>query len=170
MHQCGLPLASNIGLGLNRPSNPALQLRGGRHRIEGVLEVPVLSYGHRGRRTERLFTTTATSTLETKSLLWAAREAGVGTIVLLTHPFEFIKGDRLDPKRQRANRINQRRLEQLCAFLAEHDDDFESVSFRDAAAGWLAGPDEPEPDLQAPLLPVLGRMVENGANDLLPAL
>ena len=173
MATCGLPIASNIGLGLNRPADPTLRLRGGRRRLEGVLEVPVLSYIQPAlgrKQADRLFTTTATSTPETESLLWAAREAGVRTIVLLTHPFEFIKGDRLDPASQRPNRINQRRLERLCAFLAEHDDKFESVSFGQAAAGWLAAPEEPEPRLYAPLLPTLARMVENKANDLIPAL
>ncbi|HEX8443987.1 MAG TPA: hypothetical protein VF631_10120 [Allosphingosinicella sp.] len=173
MAACGLPLASNVGLGLNRPHDPALRLRGGRHWIEGVMEVPVLSYGQLAigsQPADRLFTITATSTAETEGLLWAAREAGAQTIVLLTHPFEFIKGDRLDPARQRVNRINQRRLERLCAFLADHDGEFESASFAQAARGWLAAPDEPEPRLHAPLLPVLGRMVENKANDLIPAL
>jgi hypothetical protein len=135
-----------------------------------VLEVPVLTYRQLGRRRDRLFTTTASSWRETEHLLRAARERGVETIVLLTHPFEFIKGDRLDPSRQQVNRINQRRLEQLCAFLAKHADQYESVSFGDAAAGWLAGADEPEPHLSTPLLPVLGRMVENKANDLFAAL
>jgi peptidoglycan/xylan/chitin deacetylase (PgdA/CDA1 family) len=173
MRACGLSLASNIGVGLNRPTDPALRLRGGRHRIEDVLEIPVLTYrqvGLGGQPGERLFTTTATSSAETEHLLWAARAAGVQTIVLLTHPFEFIKGDRLDPARQRANRINQRRLERLCAFLAEHDDAFESVSFAGAGPAWLAAPDRAEPDLHAPLLPVLGRIVENKANDLIAAL
>jgi peptidoglycan/xylan/chitin deacetylase (PgdA/CDA1 family) len=173
MAACALPVASNVGVGLNRPADPALRLRGGRRRIEGVLEVPVLSYIQPAlgrRQAHRLFATTATSTLETEALLWAAREAGVQTLVLLTHPFEFIKGDRLNPAHQRANRINQRRLERLCAFLADHDDEFESVSFGSAAPAWLAAAEEPEPRLYAPLLPALGRMVENKANDLIPAL
>jgi hypothetical protein len=133
MKACALPLASNIGLGLNRPADPTLHLRGGRHRIEGVLEVPVLSYRQlaiTGRPSDRLFTSTATSTAETERLLWAARRTGVGTVVLLTHPFEFIKGDRLDPSRQRVNRINQGRLQRLCAFLAEHEDAFDRSASR----------------------------------------
>ncbi|HEX8401241.1 MAG TPA: hypothetical protein VF628_06000 [Allosphingosinicella sp.] len=173
MRTAGLAIGSNVGLGLNRPADPALRLRGGRHLIEGVLEVPVLTYrqaGLGGQPADRLFTTTASSTAETEHLLWAARDAGAETVVLLTHPFEFIKGDRLDPARQRVNRVNQRRLERLCAFLADHDDAFESVSFADAAPGWLAAPEMPEPQLTVPLLPVLGRMVQNKANDLLPAL
>lgn len=166
MLACGLPLASNVGLALSRPADPELRLRGGRHRIEGVLEVPVLTYGPG----ERLFTTTACSAGETEALLREARRQRVETVVLLTHPFEFIKGDRLDPARQRRNRINQKRMERLCAFIAEHPDEFEAVSFGAAVDGWLAGPEAPEPRLSAPLPRVLARMIENKANDLVAAL
>jgi hypothetical protein len=166
MRACGLAVASNVGLAVCRPEEPHLCLRGGRHRIESVLEVPVLTYGPG----ERLLTTTGCSAAETEALLWQARRKGVPTVVLLTHPFEFIKGDRLDPARQRRNRINQRRMERLCAFIAEHPEDFEAVSFGQAAAGWLAAPDVPEPALSAPLPRVLARMIENKANDLVAAL
>jgi hypothetical protein len=166
MRACGLPLASNVGLGLSRPAEPALQLRGGRHRIEGVLEVPVTTYGPG----ERLLTITGCSAGETEALLRQARRDGVETLVLLTHPFEFIKGDRLDPARQRRNRINQQRLERLCAFIASHPGDFEAVSFGAAAERWLAAPDAPEPQLRAPLPHALARMIENKANDLVAAL
>lgn len=171
--ECGLPVASNIGVALNRPADPDLQLSGGRHRIEGVLEVPVLTYAQfelGGRRVDRLLTTTATSARETEALLWRAHRAGVPTVVLLTHPFEFVKGDRLDPARSRVNRINQDRLRRMCAFIADNGHAFEAASFGGAAAGWLAAPDVPAPDLRAPLLPVIARVVENKANDLVPAL
>jgi hypothetical protein len=166
MQACGLTVASNIGLALSRPAEPELRLRGGRHRIEGVLEVPVLTYGPG----ERLFTTTGCSWGETEALLRQARREGVETLVLLTHPFEFMKGDRLDPARQRRNRINRARMERLCAFIADNPDDFEATSFAAAAPGWLAAPDVPEPQLTAPLPHVLARMIENKANDLVAAL
>lgn len=173
MEACGLPLASNLGIALFRPGDPALHLAGGRHRVGRVLEVPVLTYTQLavgGRRFDRLLTTTATSSAETEALLWQARREEVPTVVLLTHPFEFIKGDRFDPARQRTNRINQRRMERLCAFVAAHPADFAAVSFGGAAPAWLAAPPVPSPALRAPLLPVLSRMVQNRANDLVPAL
>ncbi|HEX8216078.1 MAG TPA: hypothetical protein VF577_01320, partial [Allosphingosinicella sp.] len=166
MRASGLEIGSNVGLGLSVPADPALRLRGGRHRIHGVLEVPVLTYGPG----ERLLTITGCSSGEIESLLNQARRDGVETIVLLTHPFEFVKGDRLDATRQRRNRINQQRLERLCAFIAAHPDDYESVSFSGAAPRWLAAPDAPEPRLKAPLPRVLARMIENKANDLVAAL
>ena len=173
MEACGLPVASNIGAALFRPADPALQLAGGRHRVGQVLEVPVLTYTQLevgSRRLARLFTTTATSLGETVALLRQARREEVPTVVLLTHPFEFIKGDRLDSGRQHANRINKRRLERMCAFIAGHPDEFAAVSFGQAAPGWLAAPDVPAPALRAPLWPVLSRMVQNRANDIVPAL
>jgi hypothetical protein len=166
MRACDLALASNIGLAFNVPDDPALRLRGGRHRIEGVLEVPVLTYGPG----ERLLTTTGCSWGETEALLRQARRERVETVVLLTHPFEFVKGDRLDPARKRRNRINQQRLERLCAFVAAHPDDYETASFTGAAGRWLDAPDAPEPSLRVPLPRVIARMIENKANDLVPAL
>lgn len=172
MAACGLRLASNVGVALHRPTDPALALKGGRHWVEGVLELPVLTYTQLalgGRRFDRLLTTTATSFAETRALLRQARADGVATVVLLTHPFEFVKGDRLDPAAQRRNRVNQRRLQRTCAFIAAHPDEFDAVSFADAAPGWLSGAPEPAPSLRAPLLPVLARIAENKANDLIPA-
>jgi hypothetical protein len=119
---------------------------------------------------ERLLTTTAASWAETEALLWRARRAQLPTVVLLTHPFEFIKGDKLDSARHRINRINQRRLRRMCAFIAANPADFEAVSFADAAPGWLRDGAVPSPALKAPLLPVLARMVENKANDLVSIL
>jgi peptidoglycan/xylan/chitin deacetylase (PgdA/CDA1 family) len=166
MRACGMGVASNVGLALNRPDDPELRLRGGRHRIEGVLEVPVLTYGPG----ERLFTTTACSSGETEALLRQARRERVPSVVLLTHPFEFTKGDRLDPAPQRSNRINQKRMERLCAFIAANPDEFEAVTFAAAAPGWLTAPDVPEPRLTAPLPRMLARMIQNKANDLVAAL
>lgn len=173
MRACGLPVASNVGIALVRPREPELLLAGGRRRIEGVLEVPVLSYAQLrlgGRRFERLFTTTACGWAETEALLWAARAARVETLVLLTHPFEFVKGSALDPSDRARNRINQRRMERLCAFVAANRRDFEAVSFGEAAPGWLASREQDPPALAAPLLPVLRRIAENKANDLVRAL
>jgi peptidoglycan/xylan/chitin deacetylase (PgdA/CDA1 family) len=115
MRGAGLTVASNVGLGYAPPAEPELRLRGGRHRIEGVLEVPVLTYRQLGGRADRLFTTTACSWTETERLLRSARAAGVETLVLLTHPFEFIKGDRLDPQRQRGATASTRAGSSGCA-------------------------------------------------------
>ena len=173
MERHGLKLASNLGVAYQPPSDPTLDLSGGRHWIGGVLEVPILSYtqlAFGGRRWRRLLAITASSWREIESLLWQARAAGISPVVVITHPFEFIKGGRADGDKRQPNRINKTRLERLCQFLAAHPEDFASASFGDAGAAWLAAAPLDQPDLTAPLLPVLGRMVQNKANDLIPAL
>ena len=173
MARQGLRLASNLGVAYQLPADPSLDLAGGRHWIDGVLELPILSYtqlAFGSRRWRRMLAITASSGREIEALLWQARAAGISPIVVITHPFEFIKGGRADGDKRQPNRINKARLERLCRFIAEHPDDFTSASFGAAGPAWLEAAPLDQPDLTAPLLPVLGRMVENKANDLIPAL
>jgi hypothetical protein len=173
MADSGLHIASNIGIGVFAPVDPSLHLTGGRHWIGDVLEVPVLTYAQFAMgnwRIPRLLAITAASWAETECLLWDARTNGIETVVVLTHPFEFIKGDKLAPASLRPNRINKRRLERLCAFVAAHPREFVATSFGKAAPRWLKRPSARGPDLVASPLPVLRRLAENVANNLLPVL
>lgn len=170
MSACGLRLASNIGTAFFPPRDPELRHHGGRHWIGDVLEVPVLTYLEAplpGRAGLRLLTIAASSWREMSHLLWRARAAKVETVVLLTHPFEFIKGNRVVKGAQRVNRITKRRLRSLCEFIARHDRDFVSTSFAEAAPSWLAGRDVAGQTLQCPLVPTLLRGIENKANELI---
>lgn len=166
MGSLGLPLASNLGIGLNRPADPALQLRGGRHLVEGVIEVPVLTYGGLRIgpwREERLLTVTGSSWPETRSLLKAVRASGMSPLVALTHPAEFVKSA---DGRSRPNAVNRRRLERLCGFLVEHRDDFPAVTFAERKDAWTAAAPTANPGFSVPPVTALGRMVENRLNDL----
>ncbi len=167
MAASGLRLASNVGLAMYRAADPALHLRGGLHWIDGVLEAPVLTYTERvGRwRRPRLLSPLSTSWPEMRALLWAARRAGVSPIVLITHPFEFIRAADLQFTRIARNRIVQRRFAALCRFLAEHADDFAAVPIGGFGRAWLTRATMPEPDLAPPPLAVMARMVENGLAD-----
>lgn len=170
MSAAGLRLASNLGVAVFTPSEPELWLTGGRHWIDDVLEVPVLSFsqlrlGHRNWL--RLLAITATSWREMETVLWQAHQQEVSTIVVLTHPFEFIKGDRLEPAKIRINHINQRRLRRLCAFIAEHPREFHAVTFGQAGPGWLDQGTVAMQELQVGFGTALGRMVQNKANDLI---
>lgn len=170
MAACGLPVASNLGIAYTRPADAGLHLASGRHMIEGVLELPVLSYTdlRLGRWThDRLLTVTAASWRETEALLWAARRAGLSPVVILTHPFEFAKVGDAQFRRIGQNRINQRRLECLCAFVAAHPDSFRAVSFSGAAPAWLADGPQAATGLTVPTAAALGRMVSNTLNDLI---
>jgi hypothetical protein len=75
---------------------------------------------------------------ELRSILWAARRARLENIVILTHPFEYVKTASYRYEKLTRNRVNQARLESLCAFLREHDQDFAAVSFGERAAAWSA--------------------------------
>jgi len=96
-----------------------------------------------------------------------AHARGISPVVVLTHPFEFVKGDAPGGDRCVANRINQRRLQSVCRFIAENADRFSAVSFGAAASRWLQDGELAAPELEAPLFPVLRRIVENVANDYL---
>lgn len=166
----GIRLTSNLGIGVFRPHEPGLQLAGGRHWIGGILEVPVLTYTDPriGRPDhQRCLTIAATSWSETRHLLWQARRAGVSPIVVLTHPFEFVKQWGFRYESLHRNRINQNRLTRLLEFIHQHDRDFVAVTFRDRAKEWLASETTPDPALSVPAVLVLRRMVENGVNDLI---
>lgn len=170
MAEAGLSLASNVGLGLSVPDDPALRLACGRHRIGAVLEVPVTTYTQLrlgGQRWRRLLTTTASSFAETRALLRRARAAGLSPVVLLTHASEFAKGE---GAARRANRVNQRRLALLCRFIAAHPDEFVPASFAASGPRWQAEPPQPAHELTAPPAAVAARVVSNAANDLIPWL
>jgi hypothetical protein len=167
-----LPLASNVGLAVYRAHEPALRLRGGLHCIDGVVEAPVLTYTERVGRWHRprLLSPLATSWPEMRALLWAARRARISPVVLITHPFEYIKAADLQFTRMAPNRIVQRRFAALCRFLAAHADDFAAVPIGGVGRAWLGRAPMPEPDLTAPPLAVMGRMLENQLADRLWAL
>ena len=120
MVRCGLPLSSNIGLALYCPVETALQLYSGSHDIDGVMELPVMTYGDfalLGRIHQKTLTVTGTSWPEMHSLLLQARATGLSDLVVLTHPFEFVKHRDVRYEHLYPDRINRRRLERLCAFI-----------------------------------------------------
>jgi peptidoglycan/xylan/chitin deacetylase (PgdA/CDA1 family) len=170
MGQLGLRLASNIALGINLPLDPDIRFENGSRFIEGILEIPAFTYeaflpligSH-----SRTLAITACSWAETESLLWQARAANLAPIVILTHPFEFVKKDGFRYERLRRNRVNQVRLEQLLRFIREHDREFTSATFGANGDAWLAAGGVPEKKLQTGWKLGVGRAAENIVNDLL---
>ena len=167
MAQVGLTVASNIARAVFEPAEPQLRFNAGIHRIEGVVELPVLTYAdlQLGARTHRkVLTITGSSLAEARCLLDRAQAGGAPSVVLLTHCHEFVKGD------MRASlvpdRVNQRRLDALCRYLHDSADRFE-VTTMDRM---VTGPD----DTQASSDPLLGvpaalavmRLVQNKLNEL----
>ena len=166
----GIPLASNLCIAVAPPEEPELRLRSGRHLIEGVVEVPALSFVDRrwrGREHLRPLQITATSEAEQRLVLTRAYEAGMETIVAVTHPFEFFKRKDQAYTLLRRDRINQTRLGDLCRFVAQNPEKFRWTSFAARARQWIDQPTEREQTiLGSPALAAL-RMAENALNDKL---
>ena len=170
MRQVGLKVASNVARAVFEPDEQALRFNAGVHAIEGVTELPVLTYTglKLGSRLERKsLTITGSSIGETTCLLERAHDSGSPAVVLLTHCHEFVKGDmRADLK---ANRLNQMRLVALCRFLRNAGDRFEVTTMdRMASAPGNENPDpDPDPDslLAVPARLALARMLQNKLSD-----
>lgn len=166
MEQSGLPVGSNIAVGVFQPAEPELRFCSGLHVVGAVLEACVLTYvGLKlpGKHQKRCLTITGASWAETKGLLEGAQVAGVESLVILTHPFEFVKNRTTDFSDIHPNRVNQRRLERLCRFLSENDDRFE-VCTMGRLAGYSPASDQ-NVLLEASMPVVLVRMMENALND-----
>jgi hypothetical protein len=142
MGQAGLRHASNICLAVHRPPEPQLAVAGGAHDFAGIRELPVTCFvdvGPVGRRRLRPMQVSAVTAREQISLLNAAHDYGNPVVVIVTHPFEFIKKRDFRYTNLRRNRIIQDRFRRLCRFLAENTDRFEVVPLAVAADALDAG-------------------------------
>ncbi|MCK5423861.1 MAG: hypothetical protein KAI89_00710, partial [Emcibacter sp.] len=170
MRDLNIPLASNVALGVFRPVEPELQIYGGRRAIEGVLELPVFSYQDMnvfGRKHIKSLQITSCSWPEMKYILWQARKQGIQNIVILTHPFEYIKKADFQYNGLIRNRINQKRLEKLCKFISEHDQDFVSADFGKFRHDWCRQGNDSQPLSEVPTYFMIGRKIHNKINDVI---
>ncbi|MCF8473726.1 MAG: hypothetical protein K9G26_03435 [Emcibacter sp.] len=168
MRDLEIPLASNIALGVFQPDEPELQIYNGYTKIEGVTEFPVFSYNDMnmfGRMHIKSLQITSCSWPEMKYILWNARKLGIQNIVILTHPFEYIKKADMQYNELTRNRVNKKRLEKLCKFIAEHDQDFVSVDFSKLSQAKRAADKNCNPLLRTPSLYTIGRKIHNKIND-----
>jgi len=169
MMRAGLDLASNIGLAVFEPEDQALRLWGGHHDIDGVLEVPVLAYRTPGwglrKHNWRQLAITATSQGEMEALLRASRLNRAPSVVILTHPFEFVRQKGVRYERLQINHVNQARFLHVLEFLQRNSDDFEIVTFGGRRRDWCqAGTIQTSP-LQTPAHLAILRSVQNKLND-----
>ncbi len=168
MEGCGLTVSSNIAVGIFRPEEPNLQLYSGLHQIGKVLEACVLTYIDRqigSHIHHRSLTITGASWAETRSLLLRAHASNIESLVILTHPFEFVKYAVPGLTNMYPSRVNQGRLRKLCAFLAENGDRFEVATIGQLASRTASAARGSNVLLKAPWWQVAGRMVENVLND-----
>ncbi len=170
MHDLNIPLASNVALGVFRPKEPELQIYSGIRTVQGVSELPVFSYQDMnilGRKNIKSLQITSCSWPEMKYILWQARKKGIRNVVILTHPFEYIKQTDFLSNNFIRNRINQKRLDKLCQFISEHDQDFVSTDFGQISKKIITGNDTDDPLLAIPTYYAIGRKIHNKINDTL---
>lgn len=171
MRQAGLKHASNICLAVHRPPEPELAVSGGVHDFAGVRELPVTCFidtGPVGRRRLRPMQVTALTAREQISLLNAAYDRENPVVVIVTHPFEFVKRRDFRYTNLRPNRIIQERFRRLCAFLSENTDRFEVVSL--AVAADRVDPGQTWTELTGNAFNSVVRAVTNVVNDRLEFL
>jgi hypothetical protein len=169
MQALQIPLSSNIATGIYCPPERELQQDSGRHIIHGITELPVFSYQDMnlgGKKHRKSLQITSCSWPEMKRLLTTARNAGVENIVILTHPSEFLKKSDFRYSRITRNRVNQERLSNLCAFVADNPQDFQSADFGSNAERWSASPLS-QPYISLPSYLAIGRKLHNKLNDLI---
>jgi hypothetical protein len=181
MANCGIPLSSNICVGISEPKEPEYRRPCGWMRAEGVWESPATCFldRHPGRPPGfRPLQITACSASELTAMLDQAQALGMTDVVLLTHPFEFVRVSSRDShtpestKRMLINRTIQKRFEEVCAYLADNTERFEVKTFGDwsahgdiGAAGFAV---RDYPALQGSAVQAVLRSVSNTISDRLP--
>jgi hypothetical protein len=167
MRRCGIELGSNIALAVHRPADPELHVVSGRALVDDVLELPALTYAtpHPPFGTRlRTAAITSTSWPEMETLLRQARAAGISPVVILTHPFEFVKRASFRYEEMRRNQVNQHRFERLLEFLVSHPDEFAVTTFAKSAMKWREAGESRGPLLRVSTRLALARMAQNLAN------
>lgn len=127
--QVGIPYSSNIGSAIFTSGDPDHKLYSGQHLLHGVVECPILSFidwSFASRKHMKSLTIAGTSFDEMKTLLTKARLAGIETVVILTHPFEYVQSRDTSFRHTRTQYVTQQRLRRLCQYLQQNDDAFEA--------------------------------------------
>lgn len=139
--QVGIPYSSNIAAAIFDSGDPAYKLYSGQHPCHGVIECPVLSFvdwSFGSRRHMKSLTIAGTSFKEMKTLLTKARLAGIDTVVILTHPFEYVQSRDTTFTHTRTQYVTQQRLLRLCRYLQQNDDVFEACGLAQALDAYSA--------------------------------
>ena len=164
LKRLGIPLSSNIGLGAYRPEDPGLHLAGGRHWIDGVLELPVASHRYfnfGSYERWKTFTVIGTGADEAAEILRAAAKSNASPVTVLTHPSEFVKKTAADYDSLRVNVLSRNRLQKLCEFLSNHQDEFEVTTFSKSLPAWTTHEGTINPSWRITPLAIAKRLIEN---------
>ena len=165
--RAGITTSSNIALSVFRPPEGIPKAASGAGWIEGILELPVLTYIWRLGTLPMLrpLTITGCSVAEMRSILRQARERGISPVIVLTHPQEYIKKKDFRYNKLRRNRVNQGRLKALLSFLRENSDDFVAVPVSKIERDRFVRARFDSPSILVSFGKAIARLVENGVND-----
>lgn len=163
-----IPISSSIGFGVYKPDGKKFILNGGRTKFDAVMEVPLFTYKDKdvmGGYPSKSMEITSCSSSEIVQILKQARKENIENIVLLTQPFDYIKKSDDQYTDITINRTNQKRLETLCSFIKEHDQDFVTVDFSAKAKEWIAKEQTHAERFRIPTRYRNMRKIENYIND-----
>ncbi|MBT7583611.1 MAG: hypothetical protein HN572_11645 [Kordiimonadaceae bacterium] len=169
MAELDIAISSSIGQGIFRPDGKDMLLYSGRTKVDGIMEVPIFTYSDKdvmGRFPSKTLQITSCSWPEMKYILEKARKTGIENIVLVSQPFDYIKKRDNRYLEITKNRVNQSRLQKLCAYIAEHDQDFTTVDFGSQADQWKSLEQENIKNFKIPTRYRNGRKLQNLINDL----
>lgn len=170
MARHGFRLSSNVACAIAPPADPQLHFFTGRHCVEGIIELPVLTYTDlaiAGWRHRHNLTITGSSSREIRGLLARAHAQDLGPVVLLTHSHEFVNCRHERFTNLRAHPTNRRRLVDLCRLIADHPRQFSAVTFSGGLPGWTAADPSENRELRTPAWATLGRIVSAQLDDRL---
>ncbi|HEV2100244.1 MAG TPA: hypothetical protein VGR45_15145 [Stellaceae bacterium] len=170
MARHGLRLASNIACAICPPKDLGLRFLSGRHPVEGVVELPVLTYTDfaiAGRRHRHNLTITGCSSREIAFLLDRAAARDMRPIILLTHPFEFVNRRHERFTRIRPHGTNQSRFAGLCRLIADNPRKFSVMTFARGMPGWIEATRTDDVELRVPAWAALGRVIIGQIDDRL---
>jgi hypothetical protein len=145
--QAGIPYSSSIGLGIYNSGRSDYALYGGRHRRQGVLECPVLTYCDWSTHLKSV-AVSSSSFAEMRWVLERAYAAGMELVVILSHPFDYVQRYDDGGHHLRRHALNQSRLERLCAYLGAHRQRFTTCGMAIAASQALTSTSALNPLLQ----------------------
>ncbi len=173
MASTGIKFSSNIGVGIFKPLEDELTLYSGCHEIESCYELPVLTYSDFNisrKKHLKLLTITGSNWEEIEYLLLDAAKTKMDYVVILTHPFEYIKNKNQQYNNISENRPNKKRLISLCEFLRKQIEIFSVTTFSELQSSKIITNNKANTLLEVPVYSAIKRMFENYANDKIDPL
>jgi len=168
MAELGINISSSIGLEFFWPEGKEMLLCSGRSKVNGIMEIPLFTYRDKdsmGGFPSKTLQMTSCSWPEMRYILKKARKRGIENIVFLSQPFDYIKKRDQRYLEITRNRVNQERLQNLCAFIEEHDQDFISADFGSRAHIWKNTEQTNVKNFKIPTRYRNGRKLHNFIND-----